>query len=267
MPSNPLRWEAIGALLAQHAERILERLTALDGRWAGDVLRPRPTRVILQTTWDGDPGPGLKVTDLFASPCDQAFWLHVSKVGNPTARRDQKRLAEPRRADSGWTQCTARQREQRNAKQRERLANDPAWRQQRNALERQRRADSPERRERENAKKRERRRARRANGSEWRERENATKRERRVADPAWRERQNAQARQRWESDPERRERENARKRERQRRLRAQQREAAQLHTRRQDVGAAGGDGAMSRERPNICADGLLSDHERSLAGR
>ena len=226
-------------MLVQHAERILEQLTALDERWAGEILRRSPNRVVLHTTWDGSPAPGMRVSDLIASPSERAFLLHESKVGRPAARRDQERLTRHEDAGSGWARRTAHQREQRisgngasagtthqrerrNARQRERIANDPAWRERRNAQERQRLADNPERRERENAKSRERRRARRANDPEWRERqnaharkrwesdperrerENARKRARRANDPEWRERQNAHARKRWESDPERR---------------------------------------------------------------
>ena len=256
----------MGALLVQHAERILEQLTALDERWAGEVLCPSPNRVVLHTTWDGGPAPGMRVSDLIASPSERAFRLHESKVGRPAARRGQERLTRHEDAGSGWArrtahqrerrisgngapELTAHQRERRNARQRERVANDPAWRERRNAQERQRLADNPERRERENAKSRERRRARRANDPAWRERQNAharkrrerentRKRARRANDPEWRERQNAQARKRWGSDPERRERENTRKRERRRRLRVQRREAGRGRACRQDAGDA-----------------------------
>ena len=207
-------------MLVQHAERILEQLTALDERWAGEVRGPSPNRVVLRTTWDGGPAPGMRVSDIIASPSERAFLLHESKVGKTTARRDQERLTRHEDTGSGWARRTAQQRERRNARQRERVANDPAWRERRNAQQRQRLADNPERRERENAKSRERRRARRAN------------------DPEWRERQNAHARKRWGSDPERRERENARRRERRRRLRVQRREAGRGRACRQDAGDA-----------------------------
>ena len=103
----------MGALLVQHAERILEQLTALDERWAGEVLCPSPNRVVLHTTWDGGPAPGVRVSDLIASPSERAFLLHESKVGRPAARRDQERLTRHEDAGSGWARRTAHQRERR----------------------------------------------------------------------------------------------------------------------------------------------------------
>ena len=94
----------------------------------------------------------------------------------------------------------ANNRDEINAQNRERRANDPEYRERENARNR-----TPERRERNNALRRE----HRANDPEYRERENA-----RLRTPEYRERKNARLRELRATNPEYREKENAHRRER-----------------------------------------------------
>ena len=230
--------------LVQHGEAVLEQLRCWDKRWRGSIEQHTPSRVILSTTFDGEPGPSLRIADTGTPVADHAFVLHEAAVGASEAQLTKARFEATQQERR--ERARAKQ-DRRNARIRHRRATDPEWREKQNAKARQRLADDPERRARYNANQRRRererlaadpeRRERRnarvrerlANDPETREKRNAHKRElwqctkteqnnrrqhRRATDPEWREEQNAKARQRYANDPERRARENARKRQR-----------------------------------------------------
>ena len=199
---DPPQDEGTPPSLVSHGETVLQHLTRWDKRWSGEVVLAAPHRVVLNTTWDGTVGPGMRIADTSASPADQAFVLHESVVGGPTARRDRTDHEELQRQKSD--RAKAKQ-ERRNARRRERWANDPEWRDEQNAKARARLANDPERHDRQNAKAKKRQRERWANDPEWRDEQNAKARARRASDTEWREQQNARRRELWANDPDRRE--------------------------------------------------------------